>query len=713
MLALLTGIALAAQVDGVVRERGTRDPVPGAVVRVAGQDGGVSTDAAGAFRLELPDGAWSLLVEGPAHLPEPVEITVPRDTPLVVFVRADQAPPEIVVEAEVDSPHHARQVLDRERVEKTPGTHDDPLRLIQALPGVTMTPEYSPSGGAIALRGARPDESRVYLDGVEIPYLYHFQQYASVVHTRLLDEVAVYPSAFAANYGDATGGVVAVRTREPDPQQVHGGVTLNTIMGGAYVQAPAGENVAVSASARRSYADLGEDSNDQYTRWPVFWDYLSRVDLRPHGEARYALTVLGAGDTYGRFASDTAALDPLEAAEAPDFRYTRRFHGALLTARHTGERFESDSVIGFTDEAWTGALGPADQDRGERALTARHVTTLLRGDALRLRMGGDVRGAWTTLQARTDRGWPELGIEAPLLARGIAVDRTVSRVGGGAFVEPRLLLGIVEVQPGLRVQGDSGIGAVGVEPRGSVRVSPTDDITLRAATGRYLQAPEPEALDPRLGDPELGWSRAVQGAVGVDWAIAGRWEVAVDGWARSLKDGVRLPVGAPLEVLDGSAQGLEFTTRYRIRERFFSWISLTLGRTELGGAPTAFDQPYALSTVASWDFKPGWNAGVRWRYAAGLPLTPIVGSIYDGDSDSYQPVPGTPFSTRLPDYQKLDLHLERDIAFRRWTLALYAEVWWVPSANNTLYRVYSYDYLDAADVRGPPVLPLLGARAEL
>jgi hypothetical protein len=494
---------------------------------------------------------------------------------------------------------------------------------------------------------------------------------------------------------------------------VHGGVTLNTIMGGAYVQAPVGDTVAVSASARRSYADLGEDSNDQYTRWPVFWDYLSRVDLRPDGEARYALTLLGAGDTYGRFASDTAALDPLEAAEAPDFRYGRRFHGALLTSRHTGERFESDSVFGFTDEAWTGGLGVATQDRGEQALTLRHVTTLLRGDVLRLRFGGDARAARTTLLADTDRAWPELGVEAPLLARGIGVDRVVSRVGGGAFVEPRLDFGVVEVQPGLRVQGDSAIAAMGLEPRGSVRVSPADQLTLRGAAGRYLQAPEPEALDPRLGDPELGWSRALQGAVGVDWAIAGRWEVALDGWARRLRDGVRLPVGGALEVLDGSAQGVEFTTRYRIRERFFSWFSLTLGQTELGGAPTAFDQPYAISTVASWDFRPGWNAGLRWRYAAGLPLTPIEGGVYDGDTDSYLPVPGAAFSTRLPDYQKLDLHLERDIAFRRWTLAMYAEVWWVPAANNVLYRVYSYDYLQAADVKGPPVLPLLGARAEL
>jgi hypothetical protein len=75
--------------------------------------------------------------------------------------------------------------------------------VIVTVTGVAQTAEYSPSAGDLSLRGAEPGESRVYLDGVPIPYLYHFQQYASVIHTRLLDEVAVYPSTPGAAYGDS------------------------------------------------------------------------------------------------------------------------------------------------------------------------------------------------------------------------------------------------------------------------------------------------------------------------------------------------------------------------------------------------------------------------------------------------------------------------------------------------------------------------------
>lgn len=713
MTALLTllGVALAAPVAGVVRERGTADPVPGAVVAAADQE--VVSGAGGAFTLDLPDGEHVLQVTGPAHAPQAVSVRVPAERVVAIYLEPAAPPPEIVVEADVESPHASRQVLDRERVEKTPGTHDDPLRLLQALPGVAMTPEYSPSGGAIALRGAAPAESRVLMDGVELPYLYHFQQYASVVHTRLLDEVAIYPSAFAANYGDATGGVVAVRSREPDPARVHAGVSLNTIMGGTWVQAPVGEGVAVSASARRSYADIGESSNDQYTSWPVFWDYLGRIDVRKSAEARYAVTALGAGDRYGRFASDTALLDPVEAAAAPAFHYDRSFHGLLLTGRHTTATTEHDSVIGLTAEQWHGDLGVARQERDEQALTLRHVTTLVPSDAWRLRLGGDARASRTSLVANTDRAWPDVGIEAPLLARGVAVDAAGGRVLGGVFGEARATVGRFAVQPGVRVSGDTLVGAGAPEPRLTMELDPHDDVTLRVAGGRYTQAPEPEHLDPVIGDPTLGLSRAWHAAAGADWAIAGRWELGVEGWGRTLQDGVLAPIGEAPVAVDGRAAGIELTSRYRIRDRFFAWVSGMAGRTELGGFRGDFDQPLALSAVASWDFRPGWNAGVRWRYATGLPLTPLLGGIYDGDTDSYVAVPGERNSARLPDYQKLDVHLARDIAFRRWTLVLYAEGWWVPPGNNTLYRVYRYDYFQGADVVGPAFLPLLGARAEL
>ena len=102
---------------------------------------------------------------------------------------------ETVIIEEKRSPAHAQSYgLDTEDLERTPGGFDDPIRLIQSLPGSVGTREYGPNAGSVILRGAAPTESRLYIDGVEVPHLYHFDQYASIFPTKMVDNVLIYPS---------------------------------------------------------------------------------------------------------------------------------------------------------------------------------------------------------------------------------------------------------------------------------------------------------------------------------------------------------------------------------------------------------------------------------------------------------------------------------------------------------------------------------------
>jgi hypothetical protein len=102
--------------------------------------------------------------------------------------------------------------------------------------------------------------------------------------------------------------------------------------------------------------------------------------------------------------------------------------------------------------------------------------------------------------------------------------------------------------------------------------------------------------------------------------------------------------------------------------------------------------------------------GLRYRYASGLPYTPIAGSSYNGNSDSYAPISGAVNSARLPVYQKIDLHLGFSRDIRKTTLVLYAEGWYVLPGSNSLYPVYNFDYSEEALVVGPSFVPLVGGR---
>ncbi len=712
-LLLLCAVALGAELRGVVRERGTGDPIDGAWVRADTAPGTpqATTDAEGRFTLDLPEGSWTLTVGGPEHALQPVDVSLPAAEPLVVYLRYTP-PEEVVVESRRPSAHVSQQVLDRERVEETPGAYEDPIRLIQTLPGVTQTREYSPKAGDVVLRGSAPAESRFLVDGVDVPYLYHFQQYASVIHTRLLDEVAVYPSTFGPAYGDAVGGVVAAETRSADSKALHGGVAVSLIMAGGYVSAPVGGGAALTASARRSYLDLVESGSDQYTIWPTFWDYLARYD-QELGQSHLSLTAIGAGDSYGHYAGDSALLDPLEQAENPEFQLTRGWHGVVARHALQAERAKVDTVLGFVADDWRGELPDQGQRRQQRDLTLRSDATLFQTEDYQLAAGLELRGRQVDLLADPSRAWFELEGEAPLLARGLPVDERAARLQGGIYLEPRFAIGPVKVQPGARLQGDSATGTLAVDPRITLKSELSPKLSLRAGAGRYSQAPSLEQLSPTIGDPSLGLTRSWQAAAGADLTIAERLEFALDGWGRRFEDVVIEAAGEAPRAADGYAWGAELSSRYRLRERFFFGAWVAVGHAERDGALFDYDQPYALSLLSSWDFKPGWNAGLRYRLAAGLPYTPISYGVYDGTTDSYDPVFGEENSDRLPAYQKVDVHIERRLSFRRWTLVGYAELWWVPKDANVLYPAWSYDYSQQTLVGGIPFLPLVGARADL
>ena len=61
-----------------------------------------------------------------------------------------------------------------------PGTRGDALKSLQSLPGVARPPFTS---GLLIIRGSAPDDTLTYIDGTDVPLIYHFGGLASVVPT--------------------------------------------------------------------------------------------------------------------------------------------------------------------------------------------------------------------------------------------------------------------------------------------------------------------------------------------------------------------------------------------------------------------------------------------------------------------------------------------------------------------------------------------------
>lgn len=718
MIALWLGLALAAPIEGQVLERGTSVPLSGVEVKVEGVNALTVTDEEGRFVLDLPPGELAtLLVDDADYLPGALPVVPPAED---VRLFVERLPPEheVIVESFRPTAHPTVHRVDAEQAYETPGTQDDAVRLVQSLPGVTVQREFSPSSGDLSVRGSAPGDNRYYLDGVEIPYLYHFNQYASVFPTTWLRGLSMYPSTFGSRYGDAVGGVVEAESRFEPPEDLEGQLTFNTIIAGADLRAPVGKGWWVAGAGRRSYQDLYSRGSDQYTLWPVFHDLALRVE-KGDSERGTGFFLVRAGDSYERAVGELDVLDPVEAEAAPSFRYRRRFHVLGVRHRWSGEKTHGRLVAALVHDDLLGSLDSGGEQR-QRSLTLSSrldVDGRLGEGEHRWGAGYEVRGGVTGLQV-TGAGPEGLLVtnEAPALGRDADVDASIPRGEVAAYGQALLSWGDVRVIPGMRIGVDTLTGAVLPEPRAAVRWRIAEQTALKVAGGHYRQTPNLLDLVEDVGDPDLPVTRSWQASVGWEQTVARRLEINLDTYVKDLRNAqVAIPDGPP-EVFDhGRALGVELITRYRLRERFFLWGWAGVSRTQVRGGdgwvPSAYDQPLNLGFVASWDPSRRWNVALRWRYGSGLPWTPVTGSVYDGTQDTWKPLLATANSERFPAYTKLDLAARRRFVFDRWSLDLRAEVWYVPPRANVLYPTYNDDWTEQGWVRGIPLLPLLGARA--
>jgi outer membrane cobalamin receptor len=236
--------------------------------------------------------------------------------------------------------------------------------------------------------------------------------------------------------------------------------------------------------------------------------------------------------------------------------------------------------------------------------------------------------------------------------------------------------------------------------------------------------------DPVFGNPHLTPEHALHASVGYDHQLApgvrlestvfGKWlydQVVRSDALVTRADGSQAPVGYLNDGV-GRVYGLELLVRAFGGGPVTGWISYTLSRSERRDEPGepwrlfSFDQTHSLTLLAATRLPWKLFLGARFRFVTGNPTTPIVGSIYDADSDSYTPIAGAINSERLDAFHELDLRVERSWLFDSWKLTGFIDLSNVYSRRNPEGYSYSYDYRQRELIAGLPILPSVGMKGE-
>jgi TonB family protein len=744
-----------AALAGTIRDRRTRAPLSAVTVRAGERS--ATTDAAGRFEIsELAPGAVVIRLEGERLTPlETSETLVAGERLEVIYdvtLREEAAPPgeEDDLEIVVTAPALRREVVSTEvsadDARRIPGASGDVLRVVESLPGVARS---SVGSADLVVWGASPEDTRVYLDGVRIPRLYHEGGFRSVVASDLVDSVELVPGGYGAALGRGLGGVVLARSTIPEGDGLHGSIAADVFDVGATLRASLEDRWRAAASARVSWLDLladatGEDLGE-YVPIPRYWDAQVRALHAPRvGETVEAALVMGSDRVSRGVPSSDPALG-IGDERALDF--------GRLYARWEHERDDRSKT---TVVPWLGYDRVRRESRFGATRTAIASESFLGGlrfghresmaEFLSLELGLDAEIAFVSLERNGSIGLParegDLRVFGQPPPDAIASDAwEVVPVSIAPYVEADFTIAeTVHLAPGVRLdpyarsvsrrapaEGENpDIGLLAedfaIEPRLRASWAPTDSFELRAAAGLYHQEPAPEDLSAAFGNPTLGIARAWHALAGVTVKPIEQLSIEATGFATFSDElATRSPLESPRRaealVQDGSGRafGAQVLVRLDEIEGFSGWIAYTLSRAERRDREDAawrlfdFDQTHVLTALLSWKSEFGLSLGARFRFATGMPRTPVTGAYYDAGRDRWQPVFGDG-AERLSEFVQVDLRVAQEFELSTTKLEISLDVQNATNAENAEELVYAPDYSRRDIIAGLPILPVLGVR---
>src|SRR5262249_9600173 len=221
-----TRVDITGQVnfDGVVRERFKKDPLARVVIRLTDLGVDATTDDDGKFSfIDVPAGTHPVEASGPdvVRVATEEEIVKGKKKSVVYLVerKREDVDEEVVVRAPRIKKESVDTTIRTEEARRVPGTQGDTLKVVQNLPGVARS---SFGSGQLIVWGSAPQETHVYVDGVEIPQLYHGGGLRATVSSDLIRSIDLSPGAYGAEYGRGLGGLVKTETRLLPADGVHG-----------------------------------------------------------------------------------------------------------------------------------------------------------------------------------------------------------------------------------------------------------------------------------------------------------------------------------------------------------------------------------------------------------------------------------------------------------------------------------------------------------
>lgn len=728
-LLLLTNISapLASELIVEVKEKGTGILLKDATVVLDDGETYLQTDKSGRVSFDDIKSSQSIKILIPGYesytqsIPVDQQLITVYITPLMIESEGLEVTANRIIET------ISRVSLSEEELSNTPGSQGDPIKAITALPGIISTGEDSSS---VYMRGSDQNDNIVWVNRAPVGYLYHFGGFYSTINSSLIEDINVFLGGFPVEYGNALGGVIDVKLRDPENDRMHYRFDISTISSSLMAEGPVNEAGGDSffVSARRSYIDLlfspdefndsfedDEDEDpDQITLVPRFYDAQALYhQLLDQGHIDYYLFT--AGDELEADLRDTAVSDPQLAGRL--YSQQRFFTSGLNWEQSWSNSLSHTMTLSYYHNETEFALG--SDDSGEPFFVEAVNDTLLWQPELRWtidhrqQMNLGIAATYSKIpldlyiSRLPDENDPDFDFTSQDKFR---VDTTLYAHNYSPYVKYRqqwsdaLTTSIGLLYSDISVTG--GFEAQEWSPRLSLEYQATSRLLLMASWGRYIQAPQGTEIVEDYGNPGLLMTQSEHRILGLEYQFNPLYSLKTEIYHKPMNDLVIAIDGSPppdnfSNDGSGEAYGIDIFLKRAPRHRKIGWLALSWGKTErsneLTGVTRDFsgDQPLTLSAVWGQPFRgeswKRWDWSMKTEVHSGTPYTEVTGR---HPEDSLDPSSrwiaeyGPHNAERTPIYYKIDLRISREILMKESKLKVYLDL------QNITFRenVVSYDY---------------------
>ncbi|MDB4924811.1 TonB-dependent receptor [Mucilaginibacter sp.] len=726
-------------ISGKVIDQGTGESLPASIITIRNSKISTTTNVDGNFTIvNVPADTCKLDITYMGYRADTFELTPEniKENITIGLFASNKALNEVVIN---DKRTESLMSTDKRRVsvlqispqklETLPSLGEkDILRSFQLMPGVSGSNE---SSSGVYVRGGTPDQNLVLFDGFTVYQVDHLYGFFSAFNSNAVKDVTLYKGGFSAKYGGRLSSVTDMVGKEGNKKEANYGIDLSLLSANAFAEMPLGNQSTLLLAYRHSY------QGPLYNK--IFQKFNSTQTTSGGGGGGTGGPPRGGGG--GRFGGGSSSVTvPTSYFYDLNAKYTytpdqkNLFSWSLYQGNDNLDNsrilnlpsfFAGGGNLNSTDKTTYGNLGSSlkwsrqwspklysntllsySTYHSDRNNSTALTSTNASGVSTTVNSGTFETNNVKDLSFKSDWEWQfknnykllfgtfvshqDVAYNYSQNDTSILVDQHRQAVTGGVYTEVEANpTDKLQIKPGVRTTYYNQTSKLYFEPRLSATYTVTDQLTLKASTGRFNQFTDKVIREDVLSGSRDFWVLANGSTIPVATAnhyISGfsyetkDFLVDVEGYYKQLggltqyserQTGNRR-TGITLEqhfyTGTGYTRGVEVLLQ-KTRGNYTGWISYTLADAInnfaiYGGEfPANQDTKHEFKTVHMYKYG-RWSFAATWIFATGRPYTAPLSSFtindYAGNSHNYLTI-SAENGERLPNYSRLDAAVTYDL----------------------------------------------------